>query len=83
MISALSDRSFKIICLFLSPFYDPSEIVSHKSLRSLSLTVYVPNTNKNRNCYPMNVQCQAWGTEKNQNEHIVNFSLRSLGYRDR
>lgn len=33
--------------LSLSPFYHPAEIVSHKILRSLSLTVYVPNTNTN------------------------------------
>lgn len=38
-------------CLFLSPFHHPTEIVSHKFLRSLSSTVYVPNTSINHLLY--------------------------------
>lgn len=64
MISKWLIFPLKMISLFLSPFYHPVEIVCHKSLRSLSLTVYVPTTNTNHMCYPMNVQWQGWSTEK-------------------
>lgn len=45
LVLDLSTQNY--FCLFLSHFYQPAEIVSHKSLWSLSLTVYVPNTNTN------------------------------------
>lgn len=53
LVLDLSTQNY-FLSFFLSSFYHPAEIVSHKILRSLSLTVYVPNTKKI--CYPIHVQ---------------------------